>query len=346
MSYKLTKGAKSTDERSMISPSILIGVGGWAYFPLKYGNKLEICSKIYDFVEVNSTFYKLPPVDQARKWRASVPTSFEFTMRASMELTHEGHLEPTKKNYEIHEKELAIAKELEAAILHFQFPPTLEVTHDVLKNWKDFMGSTKTNSRSSSGKLAFAFEIRNSKSAESLPVKSFLREYDIIPTTDASRSSQLDVSSHSKILYTRVFGLGDHTKWSFDSNELLSLDAKVQQVAASKKYVTFHNMTMYEDAARMRNIVEEGRDQDQKGPIGLDSLKRIIMLGRLRYPVSKKSLLERFAWRTFNLETNKRIHIGDVLQNLPDRKYESVEEIIKNLEQVDGSIVSGAHALL
>ncbi len=331
------------EERPRIAPSIMVGVGGWAYFPLKSGNKLEICSKLYDFAEVNSTFYKLPPLDQVKKWRIMVPESFEFTVRANSQLTHEAHLEPTNKNFKIFGQQLAICKELDATILHFQFPQTLEVTNEILRNWKDFMREVRTKKRMKSRDLCIAFEIRNEKSAESSQVRSFLSEYDIIPTTDASRAVKLGVSSNSKILYTRVFGFGEHTKWSFDTNELASLAKKVEKAPARRRYVTFHNVTMYEDAARMRNILRTGHDQAQKGPTGLDSLKRVIVLGRVKYPASKKSIIEEFGWRTFNLELQKKIHAGEIFQKLPERMYDSVEEIIQFLSQITESKVVSEH---
>ncbi|MGI0080345.1 MAG: DUF72 domain-containing protein [Nitrososphaerales archaeon] len=317
------------------APAVLVGVGGWAYFPLKFGNKLEICSRLYDFAEVNSTFYKLPPLEQVKKWRSAVPEHFEFTVRATSQLTHQGHLEPTTKNFKIYEHQLDICRELDASVLHFQFPPSLEVTADIIRGWKEFMRSIWTKRKSKSHDLHFAFEIRNAKSANSPLVGSFFDEYDIIPSEDASRINKLGFSYGSKILYSRVFGLGEHTKWSFDTNELTSLAKKVKETPARKRYVTFHNITMYEDAARMKSVVESGNDQIPKGTSGLDSLKRAIALGRVKYPASKSSLLEEFAWRTFSIEPDKKIHVGEILQRLPDRQYESVDEIF---EQISSAI--------
>ncbi len=345
MLLKDSRESPTGEELPRISPSIMVGVGGWAYFPLKFGNKLEICSKLYDFVEVNSTFYKPPAIDQVKKWRAAVPESFEFIVRASSQLTHEGHLEPTNKNFKILEQQFEICKELDATILHFQFPPTFEVTDKVLKGWSDFMHSiTASSKKMKTRKLSLAFEIRNAKSAESTTIRSFLDEYDIIPSTDALRTSKLGVSRNSKILYTRVFGLGEHTKWSFDTNELASLTRKIEKTPAKRRYVTFHNITMYEDAARMKNIVQSGHDQVQKGPIGLDSLKRVMLFGRVKYPVSKKSLLEEFAWRTFSIGPEKKVHLEEVLQKLPEREYNSIEDLIQFLSQMTESKIASEHA--
>jgi uncharacterized protein YecE (DUF72 family) len=311
----------------------LVGVGGWAYFPLKLGNKLEICSRLYDFVELNSTFYKVPLLTQVKKWRARVPDSFEFTVRASRELTHEGLLRPSNKNLKIFENHLQICKELDARILHFQFPPRLEVTGELVREWKEFFVSANQLTKSRNGDLHFAFEVRNSNSSGSSSLNSFYRENDIIPCSDATNTS-LSVSSDSKILYTRVFGPGEHTKWSFDTNELFTLSKKVESIPARKRYVTFHNITMYEDASRMKNILETGKETITKGPVGLESFQRILSLARIKYPISKKALLEVFRWRTFSSDREMKKHMGEILEELPERQYMTLEEIIQQTRLV------------
>jgi len=230
----------------------LIGVGGWAYLPIKHGNKLEVCSKLYDFVELNSTYYRMPTIQSVRRWRSQVPEDFEFTVRANKYLTHIGHLNPTEQNFELYDKMLEVSDALRAKILHFQFPSTFKVTDQVIANWQSFFSSSPTKKRED---LHLAFEIRNLASSGSRDVKSFLAENDFIPTSDASKEKP-EPSAYSKILYTRVFGPGNHTQLSFDSSELEKLNETIVRTFAHRRYVTFHSITMYEDASRMRGLVK------------------------------------------------------------------------------------------
>lgn len=306
---------------------ILVGVGGWAYVPVKHQNKLELCSRIFDFVEVNSTYYKLPPLDHAKKWRASVRDDFEFTMRANARLTHETHLEPTESNFKLYANHIEICRELRATVLHFQFPPTFAVTRRVIQSWKDFLNSVlKKRSRD----LSLAFEIRHVESEHSPLVKKFFDEYDIIPTSDASKTGTLD-SSRSGIIYSRVFGLGEHTKWSFATPELETLKDKVQKTFAKKKYVTFHNFTMYEDAARFRSVVTEGVDPLPPREVGIESFRRAIISARVDFPISKVDLVKQLSWRTFDSEQGKRVHLSEWLDQLPQVQFKSLDEVLKKL---------------
>jgi len=306
------------------SPGVSVGVGGWAYFPVRQ-NKLALCSKVFDFVEVNSTFYKLPPVKLASKWRDTVPEEFQFSMRASGKLTHEKHLEPSEENFREYEKNLAISRMLQAFVLHFQFPPSFEVTRQVVNNWKNFFSSARKEHG-----LSLAIEIRNLGAVNSNYLSSFFEDYDIIPTSDVSRN-EVRTSNRSKILYSRIFGLGDHTRWSFSTSELGGLKEKLEKVSASKKYVTFHNITMYEDAARLKNLIREGVDLDPVRPIGKESLKQGIISSRIVFPVSYSELLAELSWRVITAENGRRVHADEAINKLPDVfKFNSIDEILKN----------------
>lgn len=314
----------------------LVGVGGWAYLPLKKGNKLEVAAKLYDFVEVNSTFYDIPLLEQVKRWRKSVPEEFDFTVRASKELTHTSHLEPTNKNFKIFERMMQICKELHSNVLHFQFPPSLKVTDKIVSRWSDFFGSVTTDY---SSRVHYAIEVRSGpeNSNQSPSFERLLSRYDLIPTSDASRSEEIIPSERSGIVYTRVFGPGEHTKWTFDTNELINLSSKIKKVPARKKYVTFHNLTMYEDASRMKTIAQTGSDQNAlpRTPLGLESLRHSISSGRMRYPATKQQLLQEFGWKIYDLDASKREHVSKALEKLlssePAKKYSSPDEVIREI---------------
>ncbi len=310
-----------------VRPAISVGVGGWAYLPVRNVSRLELCAQLFDFVEVNSTFYKLPPLKQALKWRTSVPENFEFTMRASSKLTHDKHLEPIEENFAEFDKSIDVCRALNARILHFQFPPSFPVTVDTIQNWRQFFQSLKKTRE-----MRYAFEIRNTETADRDYVRKFLSDFDIIPTIDVSRESKVGASSQSRIFYSRVFGLGNRTKWSFSTEELIALKQKVEKTSATKRYMTFHNITMYEDAARMKNVIKEGKDILPQREIGLAALKRAMIASRIDYPVTKQTLLREMAWRTVDIGRDVCIHVDKILAALPEtHSYNSMEDILRSI---------------
>jgi uncharacterized protein YecE (DUF72 family) len=74
-----------------------IGCSGWNYkhwrevfYPPKLpaARWLEHYASVFDTVEINATFYRLPTRKAAETWATSTPTRFEFAVKSSRYLTH------------------------------------------------------------------------------------------------------------------------------------------------------------------------------------------------------------------------------------------------------------------
>src|SRR4051794_21625734 len=59
-------------------------------FPLAYQSRsrLNYYGKLFNTLEVNSTFKKTPLLRTVQKWCADVPGNFRFTLKLSREITH------------------------------------------------------------------------------------------------------------------------------------------------------------------------------------------------------------------------------------------------------------------
>ncbi|MBS3773295.1 MAG: DUF72 domain-containing protein, partial [Candidatus Thermoplasmatota archaeon] len=73
---------------------IVVGTCGYGYYrppegwKQRYESKLQAFSHVFPAVELNRTFYKLPMVRTARRWRQETVDDFVFTMKAWQALTH------------------------------------------------------------------------------------------------------------------------------------------------------------------------------------------------------------------------------------------------------------------
>ncbi len=76
---------------------VRIGCSGWSYddwrgslYPegLPARRWLERYAEVFDTVEVNATFYRLPKVETVAAWVEQVPADFLFAVKASRYLTH------------------------------------------------------------------------------------------------------------------------------------------------------------------------------------------------------------------------------------------------------------------
>jgi uncharacterized protein YecE (DUF72 family) len=87
----------SGSRKSLPPRSVRIGCSGWNYahwrevvYPkgLPSSRWLEHYATLFDTVEVNSTFYRLPKRESVVRWVEQTPPGFLFTVKASRYLTH------------------------------------------------------------------------------------------------------------------------------------------------------------------------------------------------------------------------------------------------------------------
>lgn len=78
----------------------LIGTGGWAYFKMPGLRSLVAYSRLFNFAEVNSTFYQVPNLKTVESWRRMVPPEFEFTVRCNKTVTHDQQFQVNEETCE------------------------------------------------------------------------------------------------------------------------------------------------------------------------------------------------------------------------------------------------------
>ena len=110
-----------------------IGCSGWSYegwkgnfYPKDMENKdyLSYYSKFFRFVEVDSTYYRIPSRSSVRGWKDKTPEDFKFSLKFPKVITHEKKLEDVVKPLSIlfYSLEPLIDKTLTLLI---QLPPFL-----------------------------------------------------------------------------------------------------------------------------------------------------------------------------------------------------------------------------
>jgi uncharacterized protein YecE (DUF72 family) len=85
---------------------------------------LRLYSKVFDLVEIDSTFYVIPSADTIRAWRESVPDSFLFAAKFPRVITHENALRPTRESIERFIRSIGELRPKVATLL-IQLPPFL-----------------------------------------------------------------------------------------------------------------------------------------------------------------------------------------------------------------------------
>ena len=84
-----------------MTPRLRLGTQGWNYdawvgpfYPpgTRPAEYLTVYARAFETVEVDSTFYAIPPVKTVRGWYDRTPTGFTFALKMPQEITHERRL--------------------------------------------------------------------------------------------------------------------------------------------------------------------------------------------------------------------------------------------------------------
>ncbi|HWR26628.1 MAG TPA: DUF72 domain-containing protein [candidate division Zixibacteria bacterium] len=302
-----------------------IGAGGWAYFNVPGMDSLTAYAKAFDFVEVNSTFYATPSIEMVRSWRRRVPEDFMFSVRCHRDLTHKYLLSPQQESYDTLNLSLRICRELKSEILHIQTPPSFN-PDEKLKDVRDLFTSFNF------GITRLAWEVRGRATQG---IIELMQDLGIIHCTDISREMP---AVESDILYTRLFGPGEHNLYQFDDSELMEIDRRVKEKNREKEYLTFHGARMYKDAARLKIYEKSGTFPNLTKTSGLASL-RAILEEDAKFPAAKSKLIEKQGWKVFDLTEKEHVHASTVLEKLPDGTYASAEEVVGTLRNIKSETV-------
>jgi uncharacterized protein YecE (DUF72 family) len=301
----------------------LLGTGGWAYFRIPSMRALTAYSNVFDFVEVNSTFYEIPTIQTVQSWRRMVPNNFEFTVRCNRLVTHRHEFKPTPETYTVFKTMIEICKTLNAEVLHLQTPPTYKPTKNGVEIIRDFLSSIDPRG------IRLALELRNRKRPLNLKLIKIMEDYDIIHCIDLSREEI--PAYNSDILYTRIFGKGPHNIYQPTDEDLREVDTQVTRGSHEIAFVNFHSMRMYKDAARLKIFKKTNSFPMVTNSTGLDSLKEVLREDA-KFPSSRRTLIHDQGWKLIDLKEDERVQASVILKKLPEKRYHSLEEVVKELQ--------------
>ena len=99
-----------------------------AHYPAEFqgSSRLNYYSHLFNSIEINSIFYKLPGAKTVIKWEESVPDGFQFTFKISKTITHVKGLDFTMKDVDHFVKSANNIGNKKGCLLA-QFPPSLKI---------------------------------------------------------------------------------------------------------------------------------------------------------------------------------------------------------------------------
>lgn len=230
---------------------VKIGCCGWDYLYAQYyfgddwkkqfNSKLQAYAALFPTVEINSTFYRIPQLSTAQKWRAQVDKKFEFTVKASRIITH------TRKFSEravwAFGQMKTICEVLKAKLLLLQTPANWGPSDNNISKMEQFFKKIKR------GKLLITWEPRGAWLDEPKLIKTVCKRFDLVHCVDPLRDNPVYFGK-AKIAYFRLHGFGTPIMYhyNFSQSDLKRLKGKIAALKVRESYVMFNNSFCYENA--------------------------------------------------------------------------------------------------
>ncbi len=209
--------------------------------------------RTFPVVEIQQTFYRLPRLATAQRWRAGAPPGFTFCMKASQLITHPassptyrrsglviprekadhyGFFRPTDEVREAWQQTAAIAQALSCRIVLFQCPASFRQGDDTIAAIHDFFEGIRRD------ESLLAWEPRGDWSDD--VVRGICRDLGLLHCMDPLVRTPL----WGEPWYLRLHG-GKGYSHRYTRDELSRL---ASLVADRPAFVLFNNVSMLDDA--------------------------------------------------------------------------------------------------
>jgi uncharacterized protein YecE (DUF72 family) len=299
----------------------LIGTGGWAYFKVPGKLSLKAYSEVFNFVEVNQTFYEYPDMRTVEHWRRTVPEEFTFSVRCHQDLTHRIDLKPVDEAYYVFSQMVAYCGVLDAPFLVLETPARYVMGQEEVDRARDFFSSVNLRG------VRLVWEVR----APVTPaVSALMQDFNIAHCVDLCKEKP---SVDSNVVYSRLFGKGQHNLYQFTDGELLEIEQKAESLGGKIVAMSYHGARMNMDAARFLQYKKTGTFMPITAFTGVDSV-RAVLAEDAQFPVSKAELIEQQGWKVVDLSVDKRVHLSELLVGIPERTYNDIDEVALALEAI------------
>lgn len=219
---------------------LVLPVPNKAAFPAEFQDKsrLTFYASIFNSIEINSSFYKIPMAKTVAKWAESVPEDFKFTFKLWREITHHKGLEFKPEDVKRFLGTIASAGTKKGCLL-VQFPPSLTAaSFPVLAKLLNVIAQTDAQQE---WKLALEFRNRSWYREETYGLLDQCNAGLVLQDMPASATPFLE--NQLDFVYLRFHGPDGNYKSSYDDDFLSEYGQYIKswQEEGKSVYVYFNN---------------------------------------------------------------------------------------------------------
>nr|WP_068891172.1 DUF72 domain-containing protein [Pedobacter panaciterrae] len=125
MTKKVLKGEYYSGTSGLLLP-----VPNKEFYPMEFKTKSRLCyyGSLFNSIEINSSFYKVPQAATVARWAADTPENFKFTFKLFWEITHNNGLAFEPDSVAQFMERIAPAGHKSGCLL-VQFPASIKFVH-------------------------------------------------------------------------------------------------------------------------------------------------------------------------------------------------------------------------
>lgn len=223
-----------------IGTSGIVLPGAKASFPAEFqsGSRLHYYGSLFNTLEINSSFYKIPMPSTFEKWADEVPESFRFTVKLWRGITHAKKLLYALDDIDFFMRAANQLREKKGCLL-IQFPASISIAY--LKEVEKIL--LRLEQLNEDGKWQFAIEFRHTNWYQEI-IYTMLNKFNVsLVFHDMPTSITPTDYSAAPVIYYRFHGPTGNYKGSYTNEFLQDHTTHIKQWCQQGKtvYVYFNN---------------------------------------------------------------------------------------------------------
>jgi uncharacterized protein YecE (DUF72 family) len=219
---------------------LVLPVPNKEYYPVEYQDKSRLCyyASLFNTIEINSSFYKIPQARTIEKWTNVVPDDFRFTFKLWRGITHEKRMVFNPADVDRFMNAISAAGTHKACLL-VQFPPSAKA--DLLPQLHQLIEYIQKADPEQEWKLALEFR-HNSWYSESLVDFAETQNLSLVLQDIPASATPLNYITNN-VVYLRFHGPGGKYRGSYPDDILQEYSSYIREWRADDKtiYVYFNN---------------------------------------------------------------------------------------------------------
>lgn len=209
-------------------------------FPEEFMDKSRLAyyASIFNSIEINSSFYKLPKITTVARWAQEVPENFRFTFKISKTITHNKGLVYDPADVDEFMSTIAHIGSKKGCLL-IQFPPGLRA--DYFHKFEELLCRIRERDESNAWNIAVEFRHTSWFIAEVYEELKYYNASMVIQDIPAT-ATPAGIRT-SDIVYYRFHGPEGRYRGSYSDHYLDAIAKQVSKMKENRKeiYIYFNN---------------------------------------------------------------------------------------------------------